>query len=78
MYRSINQLSQAKVMKKNAIFTFIIFVAIIFYLILTISHKKNEKPFNSPSINSIMKPRSSLFCIKLSLSTSTINSLPVL
>jgi|GEM_PF-1363733 hypothetical protein len=42
MYRSINQLSQAKVMKKNAIFTFIIFVAIMFYLILTISHKKNE------------------------------------
>ncbi|MCO6462014.1 MAG: hypothetical protein J5I59_11470 [Saprospiraceae bacterium] len=41
MYRSIQQLSQAKVMKKNAIFAFVIFVALMIYLIFSITPKHN-------------------------------------
>jgi len=54
MYRSINQLSQAKVMKKNAILAFALFLVLMTFLILSTKPSQgssNQAQHDQTSLN---------------------------
>ncbi len=55
MYRSINQLSKAKTMKKNAVLAFALFLILLTYLVLStkptstvVSNQENEVVIKLP------------------------------